>query len=58
MACNAALPAGIPGFFTGPLVRSTLLMGCLTALAGYVALFGAIHRSKTTIFLGHVVLLP
>ena len=58
VAGNAALPAGVPRLFTRPLVRRTLLMGRLAALAGYLTLLGTIHRGKTAIFLGHVVLLP
>ena len=58
VARNAALAAGVPRLFTRPLVRRTLLMGRLAALAGDLTLLGAIHRGKSAIFLGHVVLLP
>jgi hypothetical protein len=33
-------------------------VGGFSALTGNLALFGAIHRCKSTIFLGHVVLPP
>jgi hypothetical protein len=58
MAGNAALSPGITRFLAGPLVRGALLMGSLTTFTGNLALLGAVHRRKSTIFLGHVVLPP
>ncbi len=52
---DSTLSTRVPRFFAGPLVRGTFLMGSLASLAGNFTLLGAIHRRKSTIFLGHVV---
>ena len=58
MTRDAALTAGVPRLFTGPLVRGALLVRGLAALACDFPLLGPIHRCKSAIFLGHVFLLP
>jgi len=55
---DASFAARVPRFLARPLVCGALLMSRLTALACNLALLGAIHRCKSAIFLGHVVLLP
>ena len=58
MARHTTLAAGITRFLAGPLVGRALLMGCLAALAGNLALLHAVHRSETTILFSHTDLLP
>ena len=53
MAGDTTLATGIAGLFAGPLVRGSLLVGSLAALAGNLALLASIHRSESTIFLCH-----
>src|SRR5688572_25615270 len=57
VAGDAALAACIASFLARPLVGRAFLMCGFAPLACYLALLGAIHRSKSTIFLGHWVLL-
>ena len=57
MARHPALAAGLTRFLTRPLVRRPFLVSGLAALAGDLALFVSIHRSKSAIFLGHRCLL-
>ena len=58
MAGDTAFAAGIARFLAGPLVSGAFLVGSLAPLTGDLALFGAIHRRKSSIFLGHVILPP
>jgi len=54
MAGDSSLSPGVARFLARPLVGRALLMRSLAALTGDLALLGAVHRSESTIFLGHV----
>jgi len=51
VAGDPALASGVARFLARPLVSGALLMSGLAALAGDLPLLGAVHGSKTTIFL-------
>ena len=57
VARHPAFAARFTRFFARPLVRRSLLVRGLAALARNVALFAPIHRRKSAIFLCHVILL-
>src|SRR3954467_11589097 len=58
MAGDTSLASGVASLFARPLVRGSLLMCSLAPLAGNLTLLASIHRSESTIFLGHVPLPP
>ena len=53
MAGDSALAARVARLLARPLVRGSLLVSSLAAFAGNFPLLASIHRSKSTIFLGH-----
>src|SRR5579871_6105526 len=54
MTRDSALPSGVTRLLARPLVRRSLLVRGLSALAGDFTLLGAVHGRETTIFLCHV----
>ena len=54
MAGETALAARVPCLFTRPLVRGSLLVGCLPTLTGNLFLPHSIHGCKATVFFSHV----
>src|SRR5688572_30362346 len=58
MARHAAFAAGLARFFAGPLMGRALLVRCFAALAGNLALLGAVHRRESAILFSHTDLLP
>jgi hypothetical protein len=58
MAGHPAFSTRLTGLFARPLVCGPFLMRGLSALAGNLALLGAIHRCKSAVFLCHLDLLP
>jgi hypothetical protein len=55
---DATLSPGVARFLARPLVGRAFLVRSLASLACNLALLCTIHRSESTIFLGHVSLLP
>jgi hypothetical protein len=58
MTRHSAFAAGFTSFFARPLVRRSFLMRCFASLAGDLALFPSIHRSKSAVLFCHHILLP
>ena len=55
-ANRAAFAPGITRFVRSPFMSRALFVGGATTLAGNLTLLGPIHRRKSAIFLGHLVL--
>ena len=53
MTGDAAFASGVSRLLARPLVRGAFLMGGLAPLACNLTLLGAVHRSKSAVFLGH-----